>query len=164
MAASTEIFQGETQRLVALMPVEDELEAEALNAWRQLVHVLTHEIMNSLTPVASLSRTAHDLLADLRADLPADVADDLSTALDAISRRATSLKNLSAVIVACPICPLPAPKLLRCMRCLTGWRCCRVRPDKAAMGGRSLASNRPRCRWWPTLISWSRRSFVDLKM
>ncbi len=93
VAASAVTLQGATQRLVALMPVESELEAEALNAWRQLVHVLTHEIMNSLTPVASLSRTAHDLLAELRADLPADVADDLSTALDAISRRAASLEK-----------------------------------------------------------------------
>lgn len=56
--------QGDSQRLAALMPVESELEAEAMQAWRQLVQVLTHEIMNSLTPVASLSRTACDLLAE----------------------------------------------------------------------------------------------------
>jgi len=91
VAVSTMTVQGHAQRLVALMPVESQLEAEALNAWRQLVHVLTHEIMNSLTPVASLSRTAHDLLDELSADLPADAAEDLSTALDAIARRAASL-------------------------------------------------------------------------
>ncbi|MBB3223885.1 sensor histidine kinase [Pseudoduganella umbonata] len=91
VAVSTLTVQGHAQRLVALMPVESQLEAEALNAWRQLVHVLTHEIMNSLTPVASLSRTAHDLLGELAADLPADAGEDLSTALDAIARRAASL-------------------------------------------------------------------------
>ncbi|QBI04265.1 sensor histidine kinase [Pseudoduganella albidiflava] len=91
VAVSTLTVQGDGQRLVALMPVESQLEAEALNAWRQLVHVLTHEIMNSLTPVASLSRTAHDLLGELSADLPADASEDLSTALDAIARRAASL-------------------------------------------------------------------------
>jgi nitrogen fixation/metabolism regulation signal transduction histidine kinase len=48
------------------MPVESQLEAEALNAWRELVQVLTHEIMNSLTPVASLSRTACGLLDEVR--------------------------------------------------------------------------------------------------
>jgi nitrogen fixation/metabolism regulation signal transduction histidine kinase len=69
-------------RLVALMPVESELEAEALNAWRELVQVLTHEIMNSLTPVASLSRTARDLLQQASAGLPADIHADLGTALD----------------------------------------------------------------------------------
>ena len=91
VAVSALSVRGSAQRLAALMPVESELEAEALNAWRQLVHVLTHEIMNSLTPVASLSRTAHDLLDDLREHLPADVNTDLGVALDAISRRAGSL-------------------------------------------------------------------------
>jgi signal transduction histidine kinase len=93
VAVSTLAVKGQGQRLAALMPVESQLEAEALNAWRQLVHVLTHEIMNSLTPVASLSRTAHELLDELAADLPADAADDLSTALDAIARRAASLAD-----------------------------------------------------------------------
>ncbi|GAB3468827.1 hypothetical protein GCM10027321_37540 [Massilia terrae] len=90
-AVSALSLHGKPQRLAALMPVESELEAEALHAWRQLVHVLTHEIMNSLTPVASLSRTAHDMLDEFRVSLPADAASDLATALDAISRRSGSL-------------------------------------------------------------------------
>jgi signal transduction histidine kinase len=89
-------LHGRPQRLVALMPVESELEAAALNAWRQLVHVLTHEIMNSLTPVASLSRTARDLVEEARPALPPDVAADLGTALDAIGRRADSLADFVA--------------------------------------------------------------------
>jgi len=91
VAISALTMQGHAQRLAALMPVESELEAEALNAWRELVQVLTHEIMNSLTPVASLSRTACGLLDDARNDLPADIHADLNTALDAIARRAASL-------------------------------------------------------------------------
>jgi signal transduction histidine kinase len=78
------------------MPVESELEAEALHAWRQLVHVLTHEIMNSLTPVASLSHTAYGLLGEFRGALPDDVGADLTTALDAIRRRADSLVDFVA--------------------------------------------------------------------
>jgi C4-dicarboxylate-specific signal transduction histidine kinase len=108
-AVSLLTLQGRPQRLAALMPVESELEAEALHAWRQLVHVLTHEIMNSLTPVASLSHTARDLLGEFRAVLPHDVGTDLVTALDAISRRADSLvdfvasyRSLSNVPPACP--------------------------------------------------------------
>ncbi|MCU6497771.1 ATP-binding protein [Rugamonas sp. A1-17] len=91
VAVSALAMQGAPQRLAALMPVESELEAEALNAWRELVQVLTHEIMNSLTPVASLSRTACGLLDEAAAGLPADIHADLGTALDAISRRAASL-------------------------------------------------------------------------
>jgi len=82
-------LDGRAEQLVALMPMEDELTSEAMQAWQKLVQVLTHEIMNSLTPVASLSRTSRELLAD--AQLPAELASDLDTALDAISRRAVSL-------------------------------------------------------------------------
>jgi signal transduction histidine kinase len=91
VAVSSLALKGSSGRLAALMPVESELEAAALDAWRQLVHVLTHEIMNSLTPVASLSRTARDMLEECRPGLPPDVGQDLVTALDAISRRADSL-------------------------------------------------------------------------
>lgn len=91
VSVSALTLHGSAQRLAALMPVESELEAEALNAWRQLVHVLTHEIMNSLTPVASLSRTACALLEEFGSALPADVSADLVTAQGAISRRADSL-------------------------------------------------------------------------
>jgi signal transduction histidine kinase len=92
--------QGRPQRLAALMPVESELEAEALNAWRQLVRVLTHEIMNSLTPVASLSRTAREMVADVNVpgdeDADGETMRDVLTALDAISRRADSLVDFVA--------------------------------------------------------------------
>ncbi len=91
VAVSMLTLHGAQQRLAALMPVESELEAEALKSWRQLVHVLTHEIMNSLTPVASLSRTARDLLSEFETSLPPDVGADLRTALEAINRRADSL-------------------------------------------------------------------------
>ncbi len=91
--ASTLTVEGQPQRLIALMPMEHELKAEAMQAWQQLVHVLTHEIMNSLTPVASLSHTSRELLAGVRSKLPADIAEDLDISLDAISRRADSLTH-----------------------------------------------------------------------
>lgn len=75
---------AQAPRIVALMPIEAELETETLDAWQQLVHVLTHEIMNSLTPIASLARSAHELAGE--------AADpDLATALEAIARRSAHL-------------------------------------------------------------------------
>ncbi|MDL2355748.1 MAG: ATP-binding protein [Pseudomonadota bacterium] len=106
-------LHGSAQRLAALMPVESELEAEALNAWRQLVHVLTHEIMNSLTPVASLSRTAYALLEEFRGALPADVSADLVTALDAISRRADSLVDFVGSYRSLSNLPAARPERVR---------------------------------------------------
>lgn len=80
-------LNGQTQILLVLMPLEQELESESLQAWRQLVQVLTHEIMNSLTPIKSLSQTALSLLNE-----PAGAA-ELHSALDAIARRAESLSG-----------------------------------------------------------------------
>lgn len=113
LAVSSITLQGRAQRLAALMPVESELEAEALHAWRQLVHVLTHEIMNSLTPVASLSHTAYGLLGEFRGALPEDVGTDLSTALDAIRRRADSLVDFVASYRSLSNVPAARPERVR---------------------------------------------------
>jgi len=74
-------IEGEAQMLVALTPIEHELESESMRAWQELVQILTHEIMNSLAPIKSLSETALELLGDSAAST------DLRTALDAIGRR-----------------------------------------------------------------------------
>ncbi|GFE91820.1 sensor histidine kinase [Steroidobacter agaridevorans] len=79
--------EGKAQTLIALTPLEQELESESLHAWQQLLRVLTHEIMNSLTPIKSLSETAGGLLSE------PDGKADLRTALDAIARRADSLSS-----------------------------------------------------------------------
>lgn len=86
MASAPLQLGNETTRLVALMPIESELETEALVAWQQLVRVLTHEIMNSLTPIASLSGSAIELLAEAAQAQP-----DLAEALEAIARRSAQL-------------------------------------------------------------------------
>ena len=102
--------EGRPQHLLALFPVESELEAEAMQAWQKLVHVLTHEIMNSLTPVASLSHTSRELLTEVRATLPADIAGDLDIALDAIGRRAESLRQFVSGYRALASAPAAQPQ------------------------------------------------------
>jgi len=80
-------LDGRDQALLVLVPLEHELETETLQAWQQLVQVLTHEIMNSLTPIKSLSQTAAMLL-----DEPGTEA-ELRLALNAIALRAESLST-----------------------------------------------------------------------
>ena len=130
VAMSSLTVEGRAQRIAALLPVESELESETLNAWRQLVQVLTHEIMNSLTPVASLSHTAQGLLQELQPQLEAEAGADLAVALDAIARRATSLadfvgsyRSLSAMPPARPE-QIELKQLLERLSALVGpaWR------------------------------------------
>jgi len=110
LAVSALTVQGEAWRLAALAPIESELETEALAAWRQLVQVLTHEIMNSLTPIASLAASAPALLE-------AGEKEELQAALATLARRAAHLQGfveryrsvsqpLSATLADTPLLPL----------------------------------------------------------
>jgi signal transduction histidine kinase len=110
LSCSSVSIGGASELMIALMPVESELQLEAQNAWLKLIHVLTHEIMNSLTPVTSLSRTAHDLLIENKTQLSDLDFQDLSMSLDAINRRArgladfvSSYRSLSNVPEANPV-------------------------------------------------------------
>ena len=49
-------------KLVSLQNIQVELEEKEAEAWQSLTRVLTHEIMNSLTPIASLAATASSML------------------------------------------------------------------------------------------------------
>src|SRR5579859_6905701 len=53
-----------TRRLGVLTNISAERRAAEASAMRDLFQVVNHELMNSLTPITSLSQTAADLLAD----------------------------------------------------------------------------------------------------
>ena len=59
MAISCTTFatQGKKQRLISLKNIHSVLERNEMEAWQKLIRVLTHEIMNSITPIISLSET-----------------------------------------------------------------------------------------------------------
>jgi signal transduction histidine kinase len=71
-------------RLVALQPIAGEPDAVEQAAWRDLMRVLAHEIMNSLTPIASLSES-------LARRLPEGADAEARAALEVIARRSENL-------------------------------------------------------------------------
>ena len=48
---------GKTVRILTLNDIRNELDAKELDSWIKLTRVLTHEIMNSIAPISSLSET-----------------------------------------------------------------------------------------------------------
>lgn len=70
---------GETADLVVLTDISADVRAAEAAALRDLLRVLNHELMNALTPVASLSKSALDLLRD--GDAPS-----IPTAIKALER------------------------------------------------------------------------------
>ena len=64
-------IQNRTILLVSIKNIQQELEEKEMESWQKLIRVLTHEIMNSITPISSLSSTVN-LLMD-------EVTDSLNT-------------------------------------------------------------------------------------
>src|SRR5579859_52082 len=94
VATAQTIAGGRAQAIASLLSIEGELAQSELRAWSDLVRVLAHEMMNSLTPVASLAGTAEALVAELKQELPAPPApalDELAEAMTAIARRSAGL-------------------------------------------------------------------------
>ncbi len=95
--ATTEVtVAGGNDRLISLQDIQTELDLTQAQAWQDLVRVLTHEIMNSITPVTSLATTATDVVDDLieKAGSDSPLAEDLTDLHDAIgtvARRSDSL-------------------------------------------------------------------------
>lgn len=80
---------GGPLRLVALQTLSGDLDAVVLKAWQDLARVLAHEMMNSLTPICSLSDS---IAARLRSG--SDVAaGDIAEAVEVIARRGAGLMS-----------------------------------------------------------------------
>ena len=55
---STEILlDGSTLRLISIQDIHNELDKKETDSWIKLIRVLTHEIMNSVTPITSISES-----------------------------------------------------------------------------------------------------------
>lgn len=84
--------------LVSLKNIQSELEANELDAWQKLIRVLTHEIMNSIAPISSLSSTIISMVGDVKDEIlekmpdpKFDTIEDIKAALDTIHKRTTGL-------------------------------------------------------------------------
>jgi nitrogen fixation/metabolism regulation signal transduction histidine kinase len=85
---------GESQRLLSLQDIQRELDTTELSAWQDMVRVISHEIMNSLTPIASLARTADEIVKDVDARHPGidhELMVDLGDAVQTLARRSDGL-------------------------------------------------------------------------
>lgn len=92
-------LRGQKYTLVSLQNIHSELEEKEMEAWQNLIRVLTHEIMNSVTPIASLASTANDLLADAAGEgraaeeVGTETIGDVRDAVQTIEKRSQGLLN-----------------------------------------------------------------------
>ena len=83
---------GARVRVVAVQPIQGELNAIEIAAQSDLIRVLTHEIMNSMTPVTSLAHSAVDLMRGLDAAGKPELL-DARAAVETLSRRADGVMH-----------------------------------------------------------------------
>lgn len=79
-------------RLITLQDINSEIEQKEIEAWHKLIRILTHEIMNSVTPIASLSETMQAMLSNRSSeDIGEDIINDIQFSLNTIQKRSERL-------------------------------------------------------------------------
>lgn len=90
-------LKGEAFKLISIQNIQTELEENEMEAWQKLVRVLTHEIMNSVTPISSLAATVEaDIVSRIDnsnglCEIEKDDMEDLHLAIQTIQRRSEGL-------------------------------------------------------------------------
>ena len=57
LSCSAMEFEGKQLRVISIGNIHEELDRKEVESWEKLTRILTHEIMNSLAPVTSISHT-----------------------------------------------------------------------------------------------------------
>jgi len=83
---------GGSHRVITVQPIQEALNAVEIATQSDLVRVLTHEIMNSMTPVTSLARTAADLMGSIDHGADDTIA-DARAAVETLARRADGVMH-----------------------------------------------------------------------
>lgn len=105
-------LKGEVFKLITLQNLSSELEEQEMMAWQNLVRVLTHEIMNSVTPITSLAGSIEVQVQEYLEEgvpMPPEELDDMAMAARTIYRRGNALSQFVQDFRA--MTKLPAPQL-----------------------------------------------------
>lgn len=108
-------IRGNDVKLVTMQNIQPELQQQELEAWQNLTRVLRHEIMNSITPISSLTSTLRDILDhemtrnERGYELKEEGADDLREGLATIENRSKGL--IRFIDAYREYTSLPKPKL-----------------------------------------------------
>jgi nitrogen fixation/metabolism regulation signal transduction histidine kinase len=87
-------LEGKHFTLVSVQDITNELNLNELEAWQKLIRVLTHEIMNSIAPIISLSDTLHAMVEREVNERTKEskILDTLKSGLEAIKIRSEGLQ------------------------------------------------------------------------
>lgn len=93
------LMHSDKYLLVSLQDIHPELEQKEIESWQMLIRVLTHEIMNSITPISSLASTVQDIIKEYQKNHEfsdeQDIEDleNIESAIVTIEKRSRGLLN-----------------------------------------------------------------------
>jgi nitrogen fixation/metabolism regulation signal transduction histidine kinase len=102
--------------LVSLQNIRAELEEKEMEAYQKLIRVLTHEIMNSVTPISSLASTVRDVLEQAftrQSGLEREALQDMRGAVQTIEKRSEGLLHFVEAYRNLTRIPKPKFKIVR---------------------------------------------------
>jgi two-component system, NtrC family, nitrogen regulation sensor histidine kinase NtrY len=82
-------------KLISMQNIRSELDMREMEAWQKLIRVLSHEIMNSVSPIISLSGTLHSLVTRKNELVDPEQRETLNRGLEAIKIRSEGLYNFT---------------------------------------------------------------------
>jgi two-component system nitrogen regulation sensor histidine kinase NtrY len=116
------LLKEQKYTLVSLQNIRSELQEKEMEAWQTLIRVLTHEIMNSMTPITSMASTILEMLnSHYNPDLPpqtgkitdidSETLDDIYGALKTIQKRSIGLSDFVGAYRNLTLIPKPTFKI-----------------------------------------------------
>ena len=98
---TTAMLNGKKVRIIAFSDIRNELSSRELESWTKLIRVLTHEIMNNVAPITSLSETLSHKADD----------SEIKEGLSVINSTGKQLLNFVDNYRRITLIPTPQPKL-----------------------------------------------------
>lgn len=105
-------------KLISIQNIKSELDEKEMDAWQNLIRVLTHEIMNSVTPISSLAATVEcELEAQLKdgmevSKIKSEDVEDFYMAVKTIHSRSEGLIKFVSDFRNLTRIPMPNPEVV----------------------------------------------------
>jgi nitrogen fixation/metabolism regulation signal transduction histidine kinase len=105
-------LDGRYFKLISMQNIKNELDTREMESWQKLIRVLSHEIMNSVSPISSLSDTLHKMVKQNKEKIPdidTTLYNSLDKGLEAIRIRSEGLYNFTQTYRKLTLVPKVSP-------------------------------------------------------
>ena len=111
LSAISFVVLGKPLTVVSMKNIRSVLENKETEAWQKLIRVLTHEIMNSMTPIVSLSELLRNKCMD-EPGVDTEDREEINQAVETIFRRSSGLVRFVESYRKVTGIPMPIPEII----------------------------------------------------